>query len=95
MTTYCSLLNTECYPMQKYLTYYADKGMGFLLSAAGGGSNWTVKDQIRQAAAAMLLKKLYLTKYKYTMPKMNKTEQTATKNLAIKVLLHMKYKHHK
>lgn len=37
MTTYCSLLHAEYSPMQKHLVYYADQGMGYLLSVAGGG----------------------------------------------------------
>ena len=94
MTTYCSLLHAECSPMQKHLVYYADQGMGFLLSVAGGGSNWTVKDSVRQAAAAMLLQGMNSTTT-YTMPKLDETEQTATNNLVAKVLLHMKYEHHK
>jgi len=79
--------------MQKHLVYYADQGMGFLLSVAGGGSNWTVKDSVRESAAAILLHRLISTTY--TMPKLDETEQTATNNLVAKVLLHMKYEHHK
>ena len=93
-STYCAMLNCECPPMQQYLTYYADKGMGFMLSAAGGPRDWTVEDPVRQAAAAMLLQGMNSTAT-YTMPKLDETEQTATNNLVAKVLLHMKYEHHK
>jgi len=94
MTTYCSQLHTECPAMQNYLSFYADRGMGFLLSAAGGGRNWTVEDPVRQSAAAVLLQGMNSTT-SYTVPKLNETEHTATRNLVAKVLLHMKYEHHK
>jgi len=93
MTTYCSLLHAEYSPMQKHLVYYADQGMGYLLSVAGGGSNWTVKDSVRESAAALLLQRLISTTY--TMPKLDETEQIAANNLVAKVLLHMKYKQHR
>lgn len=93
MTTYCSLLHAEYSPMQKHLVYYADQGMGYLLSVAGGGSNWTVKDSVREYAAALLLQRLISTTY--TMPKLDETEQIAANNLVAKVLLHMKYKQHR
>ena len=93
MTTYCSLLHAEYSPMQKHLVYYADQGMGYLLSVAGGGSNWTVKDSVRESAAALLLQRLISTTY--TMPKLDETVQIAANNLVAKVLLHMKYKQHR
>lgn len=94
-STYCAMLNRECPPMQKYLTYYADKGMGFLLSAAGGPRDWSVEDDVRQVAAAMLLQGMNSTTSSYPIPKLNETELIASKNLVAKVLLHMKYEHHK
>jgi len=94
MTNYCSQLHAECPTMQKYLSFCADRGMGFLLSAAGGEKNWTVEDPVRQSAAAFLLQGMNSTT-SYTIPKLNEMEQTATRNLVAKVLLHMKYEHHK
>ena len=94
MTSYCAMLNRECPSMQQYLTYYADKGMGFILSAAGGPRDWTVEDDVRQAAAAMLLRGINSTT-SYTMPHLTGNKQIASKNLVAKVLLHMEYEHHK
>jgi hypothetical protein len=40
----------------------ADKGMGYLLSAAGGGI-WNVEDEVKEYASSLLLWKYYNIKY--------------------------------
>ena len=85
---YCSLLEDRRLSQFKALTEYADKGMGYLLSTAGGG-DWIVKPSVRQAAAGLLLRRLYSSRY--AMPELSEMDQKATNNLVDKVLLHMEY----
>jgi hypothetical protein len=82
--------------MQECLDYYADKGMGFLLSAAGGPPNWSVEEPIRQVAAARLLQELVpetLDPLQTNPADLNDMDNMAVKNLVAKVLFHMKYMH--
>ena len=48
----------------KKLNKHADKGMGYLLSAAGGGV-WNVEDEVKEYASSLLLRKYYNNKYSY------------------------------
>ena len=82
-TNYLSLLKLECPSKYMYLIKVSGKGMGFVLSAAGGG-DWPVENEVRQAAAALLLQRR--TILEYDIPKLCETELCARDRLVWMVL---------
>jgi len=78
-TNYLSLLKLECPSKYMYLIKVSDKGMGFVLSAAGGG-DWPVENEVRQAAAAALLLQRR-TILEYDIPKLCETDLHAVDRL--------------
>ncbi len=61
MTSYNDLQKFNIKLFEK-LNKHADKGMGYLLSAAGGGV-WNVEDEVKEYTSSLLLRKYYNKKY--------------------------------
>ena len=94
------ILVHECPIVKEHLKTNVNKGMGYLLNAAGGGPNWKVNANILHGGATTLLRIFYLNlqtdeevykelnrNYHY----LTQEENIASKNLATKVLLSMRY----
>lgn len=106
MNNNCSpkrLLAEICPSMVDLLEYYADRGLNYILSAAGG-TPCVVTQKIRNASANTLIRILESNaqtdadiekKINYTFKELSKTERRAVKGIVSKVLLHMRFESHK
>ena len=51
-----NIMDTLCPDAKEYMFRCADKGMGYLLSAAGGGPNWIVIDDVIHGTATIIVR---------------------------------------
>jgi hypothetical protein len=106
MNNNCSpkrLLAEICPSMVDLLEYYADRGLNYIISAAGG-TPCVVSQKIRNASANTLIRILESNaqtdadiekKINYTFKELSQTERRAVKGIVSKVLLHMRFESHK
>ena len=112
-TKYTVTMNNNCRPkrllaeicpsMVDLLEYYADRGVNYILSAAGG-TPCVVSQKIRNASANTLIRILESNAQtdadvkkciKHTYSQLSQTERRAVKGIVSKVLLHMRFESHK
>ena len=97
------LLAELCPSMVELLESYAELGLNYILSEAGG-TPCAVTQRIRNASAIILIRILESNaqtdadiekKINYTFKELSKTERRAVNSLVSKVLLHMRFESHK